>query len=372
MVESFRLHDTITGAPRGISVHAPGRWSTSLTRGTTGRHSIDLSRTPYTGAQWRDATAPWARTLACLQDGVPMYAGLIRRRTWDEDTSTLTLETVTVDALLRDRYPFGVGSYLSDPDFVIVNASLRSAVERTIRYVAGANWGDTWDLPFRFTRLTEAGDYSRTFKKDEWATAHDIIRGIREMVGGPDVAFHPAYAGTSLVWDVLTGDPRVPGPVVDLPLSTRRTRARGLVIDEDGSNMVSGVFGRGTGVGRAKKVARAGYFTGGAPADAPPMIVRDVAKNMPAEGNIDDLDSRTQAYLDGHTWPVKQFSFDLLVDDRARQPSFDVTKLRLGTRLNGRYSGGPFHDAFTQMLYTVALSFDSGSPDEFRPEVQVL
>lgn len=371
MVETFRLHKTITGEPLSIPVKAPGRWKQSMTAVGAGRHTISLAGTKFTRADWQDATKPWVRSLSCWQDGVVKYGGMIVDYDWDHDGKLLTLDTVTPDAILRDRYPFGVGTYLTDPDFVVTSASLRSAAERAIRRVTGGFGGAEWEMPFRFQNLTEAGTFSKTWTKDEWAKASDIVDLIRKMVGGPDIATVPYSDAGYLKYDVLTGTPRVAGETIDLPLSVRNSRASGLHTIGSGQSMASGVFARAAGAGEDRKVGLAGYFSG-VPTDAPEMLVRDVATNGVATKEQSVANSHAQAYLDLNTWMTKQRQFDLNVERRNKQPAFPIADLKLGTRFNARFSGDEYEDAFSQLLYTVALSYDSSKPNTFSPEVQKL
>ncbi|CAN7267599.1 hypothetical protein LJR186_001236 [Microbacterium foliorum] len=332
---------------------------------------FNLARTPFSRADWQDAIKPWVRSLGCWRDGAPSYGGMIVDYDWDHDNETLTLDTVTPDAILRDRYPFGVGTYLTDPDFIVTSASLRSAAERAIRYVTGGFGGPEWGIPFRFQNLAEAGSFSKTWTKDEWATAADIVTMIRKMLGGPDLAFVPYSDSGKLKYDVLTGAPRINGSTIDLPLSVRNSRAEGLHSRGLGRDMVSGVFARANGAGDDRKVGRAGYFTG-LPADAPEMLVRDVATNVVATKEESIATSQALAYLADHTWATKQREFRLKVERRNRVPDIKLSDLKLGTRFNARFSGDKFEPPFSEQLYVVALSHNSAVPDVYEPEVQRL
>lgn len=372
---SYRFHKTISGEPLSVPIKGHGQFKDSMTTVGNGHHILSLAGTKFSRADWQDATRHWSRTLVECHDGVPKYAGLIQKHGWDHDNKLLHLWTVTVDAVMRSRYPFGVGSYDQDPDFEPTMLSLRAAVEEALYRMIGGDrptWGPEWGLPFLFHHRGEAGTFSKAWAKHDWALVDDIVKTIRRVLGGPDLAFIPTYqAGNMLAWDVLAGNPRVTGPTVDLPLSVRNSRARGLFTTNDGSNMSSGIFNPGEGRGPTRPVGRAGYFDG-RPAGAPEMIVRDLATNANADTDSQTiLDEQAEKYLTEHTFPVKQREFQLNIEARDAD-QFSVADVRLGTRFGARFSGDEFEDPFNELLYVVALAFNSTKRHTYLPEVQKL
>ena len=367
------IYDTITGAPVMPRVEASGDWKLTLTALGRGTHTINLARTKLSQAEWANARRHWVRTLVEFHDGVPKYAGLITRWRGRHETKEIVLETLTVDAVLRSRFPFGVGSYGSDPDFVVTSSSLRAAIEQAIyRGIGGGmTWGPEWGLPFTFAHRTEAGSFSREWKKYDLQLVDDIVTAIKKMDGAPDLAFIPRLTSAGMLqWDVTTGDPHISGTTLDLPLAVRNSRARGLETVSDGMSMASGVLMQGEGRGEDIKLGRAGYFAG-RPSGAPPMIVRDVANRGSVD--IDDetmLTQQAQRYLDDNTNPAKVREFRLNVEPRA--DAFTPADVRLGTRFNAMHSGDIIEPRFTETLYVVALAFNTNDPNTYRPEVMTI
>jgi hypothetical protein len=366
-VLSYRLHRTTTGTPLSIPVHAPGRFNTSMTTIGRGSHDMVLSKA-FTPTQWHQATYHWWHSLAVLWDGHPIYAGPISDKRWNPATKTLTLTTVTPDALLQDRYMFGVGAF-GQGDFEVVSKSLRGAIVQAIqRATADDNVEPpfSWRLPFRFHFAGEAGDFTRTWPAKDWATAADIIGTIRKMDGGPDIAFVPFYDEQgNLGWDVFVGSPRIDGPTIDLPLSVRGSRGHTFEVREDGSGMLTGLFTRGEGKGGIRPFGEAGHIN-----DGPPMLVRDAARNVTDIDDQDMLNSMALGLLKEVRTPTRQLDLSLVAGLTAN--ALPVKDLRLGTRFGIRYSGDEYLDPFTSTEYTVALSHDASSDKLFGPEVQTL
>lgn len=363
---SYKIHRTTTGTPLSIPVHAPGRFNMSMTQVGSGTHDMVISKA-FTPTQWHQSTYHWWHSLAVLWDGWPIYAGPIAGKVWNPATKTLTLSTVTPDALLQDRYPFGVGAF-GQGDFEVVSKSLRGAIVQAIQRAAADENVDppfSWRLPFRFHFVGEAGDFTRTWAAKDWATTADIVSTIRKMDGAPDVAFVPFYdENGNLGWDVFVGSPRIDGPTIDLPMSVRGSRGHTFQVQEDGRGMLTGLFARGEGRGGIRPFGEAGYI------DGPPMLVRDAARNVTDIDDQDMLNSMALGLLKEARRPTRQIDLSLVAG--LEGGPLPVKDLRLGTRFNLRYSGDEYLDPFTSLEYTVALSHSASAPKLFQPEVQAL
>lgn len=357
---THRLHEVISGAPLSIPITATGSWNDSLTSRGGGRFTIPLAGSRFTPAQWRASTMHWFHMIAEYWDNHPVFFGLIARKEIDLHADMLELSTVTVDDLFANRYTFGVANYV-DGALSIESQSLRAAMVQIL--LRGTGWGGTWALPFDFDApAAEAGNFSQTWKNHDWTKISNLIDLIRAQDGGPDLAFIPKITATGHArWDVRIGTPRISGPVIDLPLSVRSSRARGARVIEDGAAMLSGAFARGEGLGKNRAFGSAGFI------DGPLMAVRDAARDMTA--NDTNLDGIALADLKRNRKPVTQYEFDLLLSGGS---TFPIADFRLGTRFNLRHSGNAYLEPASQMQYTVARSFNGIKPDTVRPEVQAL
>jgi len=306
----------------------------------------------------------WWHVIVEYWDGVPAYAGIIVDKHWSPRRQTLSCDTRTVAALLKDRFPFGIGSFFSTT-FGVSSVSLRAAVSAVVARVAGdisVAPPQSWALPFDFPHLGEAGSFTRQFENEDWRTADEIISTIQKLPAGPDLAFIPKVGGNGwLRWDVLAGDPLIPGPTVDLPLSVRTSPASDVVMHEYGKDMISGLFVRGEGLDDRRPFGEAGSFAG------PPMAVRGVAEHE-VGGDL-DLDGMAAAGLAKNRSPIEQFEIGALRvgDGPGAVPASSV---RLGARFNARYSGDGYMNAFSEeTLYVTGMSHTSSRPDFVAPEV---
>ncbi len=225
--------------------------------------------------------------------------------------------------------------------------------------------GQSWLLPVDLPYLGETGGYSKPFPNEDWRTAQQIIDFFQKLEGGPDFTFIPKLDARGwLRWDVIPGDPLVPGHTVDLPLSVRTSPAGDVVMHEYGRDMRTGQFVKGEGYDKRRPFGEAGAEPG------PAVAVRDVAQNEVGEDI--DLDSIARARLKRNRAPILQNDIGLLrVGDGPG--AIPPSAIRLGTRLNSRYSGDGYKRPFTQQLYLTSFSFDSASrPDFVTPEVQVI
>lgn len=352
-----------------------GSWEQSINAFGSGSHDIVLANSRYMPSQWRDATAHWWMSLVEYHDGVPKYWGVIKDKRWIPDRRTLHLDTVTPEALLQDRYILGVGNLQAGEDmeyaFKVVSKSLRAAMAQAIMWgigQAGAPLGWDWGLPFRFSNVGESGSFSHSWPFHDWKTIWDIVRYIQSLENGADLAFVPALNGGNIVADVLIGNPRISGPTIDLPMSVRKSRVSGLIINEIGSDMLTGAFGKpegyGADVGEALGLA-------GTPSDVTrTMPVRDAVVGVEDEDT--NVQSFTTEYQKQHAAAVRQDEFTLHVEDDASAYPFPVADLRLGTRLNARRSGDEYRDPETNTYYVTKLSYDASSRNVYRPEVLIL
>lgn len=365
---SFRLHRTTTGAPLNIPVRARGRSDMSMTAIGTGSHALPLAGTEYSREDWRDATGHWWNTLAVCWDDWPIYAGLIRRKRWNKRNKLLTLETVTVDALMDDRFAFGVGAY-AEGDFEVVAKSLRASIAQILRHVTtegpSPSPRHSRALPFLFSHEGEAGDFARMWEAKEWKTAADMIREVRQLDGGPDLAFVPVYDDLqNLRWDVRVGNPRVDGVEIDMPLSVRNSPATEVEYIEDGEGMITGLFLPGEGGGDDRVFGEAGDFDiDDSPRVRPLMTIRDAVKSKAATLDKTLLNSTAVGRLERDRFPTDQLQ--LAITGRARQ-------LTLGTRLNTRDSGDEYMEPSSKTHYVVAVSHDTTRPHLLSPELQEL
>lgn len=364
MKVTYRLHELTTGKPVSIPVHAPGRWSDSLSQGGSGKHEVTIPiASRFTPSQWHAATMPWWHVLVECWDGVPAYAGIIIDKHWSPRRQVLSIDTRTVGTLLQDRYPFGVGSYLTTT-FGVSGLSLRAVVLATVQRVFTDPTTPTyqsWAAPFDYPHLGEAGGFSKDYPNEDWRTADQIISFIQKLEGGPDLAFIPKYVENGwLRWDVLAGDPRIPGPTVDLPLSARASAASDLLMHEYGKDMISGLFVRGEGYDDRRPVGEAGNVPG------PFMAVRDSASSQVAEDT--GLSSQATASLAKNRSPIDQIEIGALRLGSG-PGAVSPASARLGARLNGRYGGDGYREAFRTTLYLTSLSHSSDRPDYVSPEV---
>lgn len=357
---THKLFEFMSGAPLSIPITATGSWNDSLTTVGSGRFSIPLEGSPFTPAQWRASTAHWFHMVAELWDDHPVFFGLIARKEIGLETNTLEVSTVTVNDLFANRFTFGVGTYPGG-DLTVESQSYRAALVQVI--LRAINRGATWTLPFDFDAPTyEAGGFSQEWKNHDWKRISDLIDIIQSQDGGPDLAFIPKLDANGYArWDVRIGTPRISGPTIDLPMSVRKSRARGARIIEDGVNMLSGAFTRGEGMGKNRAFGEAGFIGG------PTMAVRDAARDMPS--NDANLNGIALADLKRNRGPITQYEFDLMLNGAA---PFPLSDFRLGTRFNLRHSGNAYLEPASQMQYTVARSFATSTPDTARPEVQAL
>lgn len=361
------LFELITGKPLSIPVNAQGRWSMSLSQRGSGTHDIVIPIVSAFGpAAWAGATMQWWHVLVEMWDGRPKYAGIIVDKHWSPSRQTLTLDTWTIDTLLTDRYPFGVGSYFSTT-FTIANRSLRGAVAETINRVFSDPFPQpysSWLAPLDIAYLGEGGGFTRAFPNEDWRTAKQITETIQKQPGGPDVAFIPKLTAEGwLRWDVLIGDPLVPGPRIDLPLSVRATAADDVVMHEYGSGMMSGLFVRGEGLDKRRGFGEAGGLEG------PLMAVRDVAQNEVGEEL--NLSGIAAERLAKNRTPTEQDEVGLLyLGDGPGMVS--PASVQLGARVSHRYSGDAYKAPFTRTAYMTSITFDTSRSYAVRPELQVI
>lgn len=90
---------------------------------------------------------------------------------------------------------------------------------------------------------------------------------------------------------------------VDLPVTVEKSAVLGLVVTEDGSKQLSGVFYSGSGTEADQVVAYAGGLPG------PSMVIRDASRTASDIRDPVKLAAIATADLKAHRYPIEQWSF---------------------------------------------------------------
>lgn len=111
---------------------------------------------------------------------------------------------------------------------------------------------------------------------------------------------------------------------IDLPVTVDRSAVSNLVVAEDGSAQLSGVFYTGSGTEADRVTAYAGGLPG------PSMVIRDAARSNSDVRDAAQLGRIAAADLKAHQYPVEQWSFTV----NCGPLGVPRSAIRLGTVMN--------------------------------------
>lgn len=358
---SCQIVDTLTGVKLQELQPASGTWKTLVNSIGSGQHSFLLrdAETPLPAATWRDLTTPWGRTLVVSWTSwfgqvSAVYAGLIDSRSWEKTSGTLTVSHQEMRALLRKRLSSDLPRFWPYSSFTISGRSLPSAALAVCVYGLLDQPGSIWTLPVVFSTPNEAGPYSFEWPHTKFDTVDAMLRQITDTDGGPDVWFQPAWSSSGrLEWWVQIGSPRLPGSTFEWNMGADVHPVSDFNEAEDGSQMLTGVFGLGEGSEADMLLSKAGSLPG--------PVVPAMDSTRPHK-EIDDqarLDGLTMGDLRLARWPSKGQTFALQLDDGSLGPVARLgDTLRVGARLRVFDPGDEFMAEGWRGGYLVGLSGD--------------
>lgn len=356
-VQQLQMSPSSGGWAREIGVAAGGQSHTfQLADGDPGRY---LPR-----AQWRALTVPWNRTLTVEQGGVVIYAGLITGRPYSFDNHVLTLKHSDIWTILRDRFPFGTGSYAGGT-FVAKNLSWRAIAGRIVQ-AACSGPRPIYALPIVLPDLNEIGPYELTIENFHFQTAYDALMDIQATAGGPEIDFQPRKnAAGNLEYLMRVGSaaqPRLSGVMAEFHMSATRNQLTGVTVDEDAMKQITGMFVVGEG-------SEVDMVVGGLPVGSEPtpqIIARDAMlskKHLKTEAEAANHAIAATAALIGTT---KQTDVTYVVDPEIA----DVKDLVLGSTFRLHYRDDFFLPDGYSDLRMVGLSGDTSAPHNVKPILQ--
>lgn len=351
----YVVHDTITGQPL-LTVHpSEGSWRRALGAGE-GTHTFQTrdAATALEPAQWRDLLGnPNARTLACVWNEQPLYAGMILNAR--ATTSQMIVQhTEGIRNLFSQRLTFGVTTY-GGGNLSVANRSPAGAV-RAILNRGVFSWGSEWRLPLDLPD-DGAGSFTADWHNYDWLRIEDLLAQVEAI--GTTIDFSPYYTADGwLRYRTVIGTPLLPGQTYEFPAGATSPVAN-LYADWDGAKQLTGCFYMGKGSEADMRFGEAGFVAG------PGIPVRDAARSAKDVDDVGRLTQMAMTDLVQHRSPTEQYGFDLVTDG-----SFDPAGMVPGARIKlGIYDHPVIADG-ERSLYVVGVSGDM--TDQLKPEVRPL
>lgn len=322
MPESISVHETFQGMPllelEPIVVDSK---QTTRRGGTgTGTHVLQLrgsglfsgkTPTPTERAYVRNVFDLWSRKIVVRRDDNTTYDGWIGRRRWDPEQGTLTLSTFEMRAAqFRVRLTYPVLRHLEgDLNIIARNAegAARAIVERAMV------WGGGFSLPIDLC-ADGAGTLTISWPWYQHLTIEDLLQQIEKT--GCEIYFRPYRNDIGAARYQTVVAPKIVGNTFALPHSAAHAASTGLLDDEDGSGMLTGVEYQGNGFDKDAVYAGANYatlFPGGT--GLAPIPNRDTIRNAKDVTDANVLASIALADLWRDYVPGATQSFDLQMND---------------------------------------------------------
>ncbi|MDF2047281.1 hypothetical protein P2P98_14030 [Microbacterium sp. Kw_RZR3] len=302
----FWIVNTVTGERRREVFPKAGRWQTMLNGVGDGEHSfrLDDTDTQLPRDMWRSLSLPWASTLVVCWGDLPVYAGVILRRTWTSSSSTLVLSHKEFRVVATKRMLYGVGPYDARATLTIANKSNRG-LARAFAFHALIDGGDRWRLPVALPP-DETGEWTREIERWQFRTLESLLSEVQESDGGPDIHFRPRWTGAgTLEWELRLGTPRLTGPTLNVNVSATESPATNFTEIGDATMQLTGLWGLGEGSGAGRLVSAQPMPEGS------PVPFLDTSRTFSNIDQQDRLDSITTESLQTSREMTDQWGFGL-------------------------------------------------------------
>lgn len=278
-------------------------WSTSLLGDgkATATFKVDDTEKQLTQARIWSLFQPNAHGMLLRWGSHVAYAGKIDDWDYDQDSMTVTVQSVELENEWSWRLTYAVNAYELG-SLTVANRTHSGAVAMIL--ARGMQWGSEWAYPIDLPSNT-SGTFSATWDYFKKLKISDLLGQVRAE--GYEVYLRPYLtSGESLRFQTRVA------PVITIGASSFHLQAAekpisGVRLHVDGSRQLTGLQGVGNGTGQDQEVAWAGQ---------PPYTIpiRDAKRDFPDLTGA-RLSAATWATLDAEDqplvqWSVKQFTID--------------------------------------------------------------
>lgn len=295
MAWSLELYDTQTGDLLSPMLGKSGDWG----RGDqTLRQTVVRLHDKYSKVKWHELLeAWWDRQLVHSWNGKPVYSGtLLAAPSFNRRTRALTLQHADLSLILDRRWLHGVGTsrgeggYQKAGGFEVSGVSLQGAVVRLLDVLYRSPISAAWPIPVDLP-AAGSGSFSKRWDFYNFRTGAEIVRGITDLDGGPQLDLQPKIVNGKLRFEQRIGVP-LTGPAFDVHLDAKESAAVSSSIGYFGQPTATGIHYPGKGTEQDMRVGAA-YL--------PPSagLARDSIFWDKDEDNVDKLVAAAKGRLNG-------------------------------------------------------------------------
>lgn len=353
---TYSIHDTISGQKVTDIPAADGSWTRRINGMGNATHTFMLrdANYPYSRSQNRNFFQTNSRVLAVRDGRTVLYAGVMLKPTYTQDTGALSVPTVEIREFWRVRMTFGVANY-QDGDLQLTNVNEQAAVAALI--TRGTRWGSTWELPIDLPSGQAAGDFDADWKRYQCLTIDTLLKQIEAR--GFEIEFSPYLANDAddLRWSTTVAR-KITRGAIDLPVSVADSAVTGLKHTLDGTRQLSGAFFAGNGTDEDMVTGFAWAM------DGPRIPVRDSLRTAKDIRAVKELNKLASADLAANRSPIEQWSFNVTAGDTVSSSVLLPGNILRLSVLRDEWIDDGNHD-----LRVIALRGSDGYT--FTPEVQI-
>ena len=332
--------DTITGARKGLIQVSSFPWDKRMNEASSSQSIVIPARANAAqGVNVHQLITSRSTTLVYEDSRGVVAARIVDNPEYDWTTGDLTVATVDLWDVLAGRLAVQYGSALVTSKLTYQNITWGTLASALIRNAMPSMFAG-YALPI-VTPDSVPGtgwDGVRTYYGYEIPNLVDALRDIMEVEGGPDIDFHPRWAGGfvpdatggfytagALVWDARIGDLNRDTQVLSFHLDADDNGLTGLKYAQDGARVVTNAYAVGEG-SEKKLLVRSARNT----APTVPAVDRVVARK--SEKSTQALLSIASEALRVSQTPTRQLTLTM---PRDLPPQKDIipTHLRLGDRV---------------------------------------
>ncbi|MBB2956963.1 hypothetical protein [Pseudoclavibacter helvolus] len=345
-------------------------WRTVLNGVGDGSHSFHLrdAKTKLDPATWQNLLGKVNRTVVTSYsiDGGPKiakYAGILINERWSRTTGVSAVTSKEFRYLADLRYFMMTNNYEVSPHVYEAGYSKGGLLTRLwqilFRRPELEGSPNAFNLPIRLppaTGGTEVADY----KKWTLTTGEEATAALQDSFNGPDIYIEPMWDTETgnFYWQAKWGNPEFPELPFDVQVSARQHPLHELSFTEDGSKVVTGIFGVGKGSDEDMRLGFGIYDPTWPSRDGMPVI--DATESFKNESDPAKLNSLSMAALRARRFPIRQYESGLRAAAPVGAGVYGVD-VKPGWKMPFEDAGDERFPASTSMQYVIGVGHNSTS-----------
>lgn len=294
---------------------------------------------------------------------IAKYAGILIDEDWSRATGVSTVRSKEFRTLAELRYFMMTNNYEVSPHVYEAGYSKGGILTRLwqllFRRPELEGTPNAFNLPVVLPPAT-AGSEIADYKKWTLTTGEEATSAIQDSFNGPDIYVEPMWNTVTgnFYWQAKWGNPDFPELPFDVQVGARRHPLHNLTFKEDGTKVVTGIFGVGKGSDEDMRLGFGIYDPSWPSRDGMPVI--DATESFKNESDPAKLNSLAMAALAARRNPIRQYESGLLAPVEVGAGVYGVD-VKPGWKMRFEDPGDERFPASSTLQYVIGVGHNSTS-----------